>query len=168
MISKIFQHIIVNFFALVIGSVSATGQESLTQEEVNTWFETLSNWGRWGPNDQMGTVNHITTETRIAAANLVETGVSISMAHEILTEEAADNGNPYDHRMTSVGSSPGPWSGDFLGVSYHGYAHSHLDALCHRFHQHLVRYQQIAGLERSKQHRYHNQIPLLNLCSQSL
>tara|TARA_X000001036_G_scaffold65104_1_gene55766 strand:+ start:53 stop:1036 length:984 start_codon:yes stop_codon:yes gene_type:complete len=133
MISKIFQHIIVNFFALVIGSVSATGQESLTQEEVNTWFETLSNWGRWGPNDQMGTVNHITTETRIAAANLVETGVSISMAHEILTEEAADNGNPYDHRMTSVGSSPGPWSGDFLGVSYHGYAHSHLDALCHRF-----------------------------------
>ena len=35
--------------------------------------------------------------------------------------------------MTSVGSSPGPWSGDFLGVSYHGYAHSHLDALCHRF-----------------------------------
>ena len=82
MISKIFQHIIVNFFALVIGSVSATGQESLTQEEVNTWFETLSNRRRRGPNDQMGTVNHITTETRIAAANLVETGVSISMAHE--------------------------------------------------------------------------------------
>jgi kynurenine formamidase len=55
------------------------------------------------------------------------------MAHEVLEEEAADNFSPYDHRMTSIGSSPGPWSGDFIGVSYHGYAHSHLDALCHRF-----------------------------------
>ncbi|MDD9888806.1 MAG: cyclase family protein [Gammaproteobacteria bacterium] len=108
-------------------------QEQLSQQEVNGWFETLSNWGRWGTDDQLGTVNHITEETRVAAAQLVETGVSVSMAHPILTDEAADNFNPYDHRMTSIGSSPGPWSGDFIGVSYHGYAHSHLDALCHRF-----------------------------------
>ena len=57
------------------------------------------------------------------------------MAHEVLQDEAADNGNPFEHRMTSIGSSPGPWSGDYYGVSYHGYAHSHLDALCHRFHE---------------------------------
>ena len=135
MITKIFLNIPFTalYLFLGVGSGATTAQESLTLEEVNGWFETLSNWGRWGDTDQMGTVNHITTETRIAAAGLVETGVSVSMAHEVLTEEAADNGNPYDHRMTSVGSSPGPWSGDFLGVSYHGYAHSHLDALCHRF-----------------------------------
>lgn len=108
-------------------------QETLSQDEVNGWFESLSNWGRWGANDQLGTVNLITQETRVAAARLVQTGVSVSMAHPILTDEAADNFNPYDHRMTSIGSSPGPWSGDFIGVSYHGYAHSHLDALCHRF-----------------------------------
>jgi len=118
---------------LVLLNNPVFAQEPLTQEEVFGWFETLSNWGRWGVNDQLGTVNNITEETRVAAAGLVETGVSVSMAHEILTEVAADNGNPYDHRMTSVGSSPGPWSGDFIGVSYHGYAHSHLDALCHRF-----------------------------------
>ncbi len=135
MITKIFLSIPFTalYLFLGVGSGATIAQESLTLEEVNGWFETLSNWGRWGDTDQMGTVNHITTETRIAAAGLVETGVSVSMAHEVLTEEAADNGNPYDHRMTSVGSSPGPWSGDFLGVSYHGYAHSHLDALCHRF-----------------------------------
>ena len=135
MITKIFLNILFTALYLVlgVGSGATIAQESLTLEEVNGWFETLSNWGRWGDTDQMGTVNHITTETRIAAAGLVESGVSVSMAHEVLTEEAADNGNPYDHRMTSVGSSPGPWSGDFLGVSYHGYAHSHLDALCHRF-----------------------------------
>ncbi|MBM89216.1 MAG: cyclase [Gammaproteobacteria bacterium] len=111
----------------------SNAQEELRLEEVNEWFETLSNWGRWGADDQLGTVNLITEETRVAAARLVQTGVSVSMAHPILTEEAEDNGNPYDHRMTSIGSSPGPWSGDFIGVSYHGYAHSHLDALCHRF-----------------------------------
>lgn len=113
--------------------LQSNAQEELSQEEVNEWFETLSNWGRWGANDQLGTVNLITEQTRVAAARLVRTGISVSMAHPILTEEAADNGNPYDHQMTSIGSSPGPWSGDFLGVSYHGYAHSHLDALCHRF-----------------------------------
>ena len=89
--------------------------------------------GRWGETDQKGTVNLITPETRIRAARLVQSGNSVSMAHEVLEERTADNFSPYEHRMTSIGSSPGPWSGDFIGVSYHGYAHSHLDALCHRF-----------------------------------
>ena len=95
MIIKIPPNIAITIFCLSfgLGSGATTGQESLTLDEVNGWFETLSNWGRWGDNDQMGTVNHITTDTRIAAAGLVETGVSVSMAHEVLTEEAADNGN---------------------------------------------------------------------------
>ena len=79
---------------LVLLNNPVFAQEPLTQEEVFGWFETLSNWGRWGVNDQLGTVNNITEETRVAAAGLVETGVSVSMAHEILTEVAADNGNP--------------------------------------------------------------------------
>ena len=36
------------------------------------WFESLSNWDRWGADDQMGTVNHITEQTRVAAARLVQ------------------------------------------------------------------------------------------------
>ena len=122
MITKIYEDFLMMSFCLVLflQSLPAIGQDDLTLEEVNRLFETLSNWDRWGADDQTGTVNHITPEIRIAAAGLAETGVSVSMAYEILTEEAADNGNPYDHRMTSVGSSPGPGSGDFLGVSYHG------------------------------------------------
>lgn len=118
------------FSFLFTAPVSA---QMLTEEEADVLFESLSNWGRWGENDQKGTVNFITSETRVSAARLVQTGTSVSMAHEVLDEPAADNFSPYDHRMTSIGSSPGPWSGDFIGVSYHGYAHSHLDALCHRF-----------------------------------
>ena len=121
------------FAIATLSFVSAAPAQQLDQATVDGWFESLSNWDRWGADDQMGTVNHITEQTRVAAARLVRSGVSVSMAHELLEEEAADNYSPFDHRMTSIGSSPGPWSGDFVGVSYHGYAHSHLDALCHRF-----------------------------------
>jgi kynurenine formamidase len=34
----------------------------------------LSNWGRWGADDELGTVNFITPEVRAAAAGLVRTG----------------------------------------------------------------------------------------------
>ncbi|PCH61839.1 MAG: cyclase [SAR86 cluster bacterium] len=114
------------------GSVAQT---SMSKSVIDGWMQSLSNWGRWGAADQLGTLNLITPETRIAAAKLVRSGVSVSMAHETLVEEAADNANPYEHDMLAVGNSPGPWSLDSVGVAYHGYAHSHLDALCHRFHE---------------------------------
>ena len=37
--------------------MNTNAQEEFSQEEVNSWFETLSNWGRWGADDQLGTVN---------------------------------------------------------------------------------------------------------------
>ena len=47
------------------------------------WFDTLSNWGRWGADDQLGTLNHITPERRRAALDLVEEGVVVSCAWDI-------------------------------------------------------------------------------------
>lgn len=126
--------ILLILLAFCVPSVNA----QLEKRVVDEWMTSLSNWGRWGPDDELGTLNLITSQTRIAAAKLVTSGVSVSMAHETLTEMAPDNGNPYEHEMTAIGSSPGPWSGDSIGVSYHGYAHSHLDALCHRFHEGMM------------------------------
>lgn len=120
-----------SLFLLSMSSAYAQLEKSV----VDDWMVSLSNWQRWGPDDELGSLNLITTQTRVAAASLVKAGVSVSMAHEVLTEAAADNNSPYEHVMTAVGSSPGPWSGDSIGVTYHGYAHSHLDALCHRFHE---------------------------------
>jgi kynurenine formamidase len=34
----------------------------------------VSNWGRWGADDQLGTLNFVTAEKRVAAARLVRTG----------------------------------------------------------------------------------------------
>ena len=42
--------------------------------------ERLHNWGRWGPDDELGTANFITPETIVAAARLVRRGVVISCA----------------------------------------------------------------------------------------
>ena len=106
----------------------------MDQATYDRWMDELSNWGRWGDSDQLGTLNLITPEKRKAAAALVTEGISVSMAHDALTDTAADNGNPYRHQMLLHGGTEGPWAVDDLGVTFHGYAHSHMDALCHRFH----------------------------------
>ena len=42
--------------------------------------ERYSNWGRWGDDDQRGTLNHVTAEDVVAASRLVRKGTSISLA----------------------------------------------------------------------------------------
>ena len=54
-----------------------------TDTEVMTMMDTLSKWGRWGEDDQLGTLNLVTPEVRKAAAGLVSEGVSISCAWDI-------------------------------------------------------------------------------------
>ncbi|HWB85484.1 MAG TPA: cyclase family protein [Bryobacteraceae bacterium] len=51
---------------------------NLTREDVDRWMKEMSNWGKWGPDDQAGTINLITPAKRKAAAGLVKDGVSVS------------------------------------------------------------------------------------------
>jgi kynurenine formamidase len=94
-------------------------------EEFDKAFHDVKNWGRWGPDDQLGAANLITDQKRRQAAALVKNGVAVSLAHNPLTEAAPDNPSPFEHTMNRGLST------DTYRVSYHGYAHSHLDALCH-------------------------------------
>ncbi len=116
----------------------AAGSETRGTEigaaEIETWLEELSNAGRWGDDDQLGTVNLITPEKRKAAATLVKEGISVSLAHPTLTDSNLDNANPWEHALLLSGETQGPWAVDRLAVVFHGYAHSHLDAACHMFH----------------------------------
>ncbi|MBW8267976.1 cyclase family protein [Caldovatus aquaticus] len=41
--------------------------------------EKLSNWGRWGPDDQLGTLNFVTPEDIVAAARLIRRGKVFAM-----------------------------------------------------------------------------------------
>jgi kynurenine formamidase len=101
--------------------------------EVAIFHRTLSNWGRWGERDQLGTLNLITTTKRVAAAALVRSGRSVSCARPLDTESAQDNPRPAIHLMTGTASEG--WGGDYFALAPHGYATSHVDALCHIFHQ---------------------------------
>lgn len=102
-----------------------------TPEEYRTFRETLSNWGRWGDDDQLGTLNHITDETRRNAAALVREGRTVSLSRPFATasvESSRFNAVPAEHRMNLHGRIA---CTDYIGVSYHGYVNTHIDALCH-------------------------------------
>ena len=47
----------------------------VTQAQYEQWLIDLSNWGRWGPNDELGALNLITPAKRRAAAALVTDGI---------------------------------------------------------------------------------------------
>jgi kynurenine formamidase len=103
---------------------------------VETWMTQISNWGRWGKDDQIGAINLITPETRKRAAALVREGVSVSIAHDVETGKAVDNDSPFSHVMTSTGASHKiPYSLDTYSVNYHGWAHTHMDSLSHMFYK---------------------------------
>ena len=114
----------------------AQAAPTVTAEMVESWMSELSNWGRWGKEDELGALNLITPAKRKQAAALVESGISVSLAHDVLKEEAADNDSPFEHVMNYTGLRPiKSFSVDTFKVLYHGYAHTHMDALCHMFHK---------------------------------
>jgi kynurenine formamidase len=94
-------------------------------EEFDALFQQVKNWGRWGPDDQLGAANLITAATRKRAVALAKDGITVSLAHAPLTDKADDNASPFEHTMNKG------FTTDTYHVSYHGYAHSHIDALCH-------------------------------------
>jgi kynurenine formamidase len=108
----------------------------MSLEEYDDLFHKVSNWGRWGPDDEMGTLNFLTPSLVAKAAGVVKTGKTVSMARPVDTVASADNPNPAIHHMTRAydiddGKDPVTFVADYLGCACHGWAHSHFDALCH-------------------------------------
>lgn len=122
----------VGLVGVLIGAAAALSSQggrstaAMTQAQQDRWKTELSNWGRWGKDDQVGTINLITPAKRRQAAALVKEGFSVSLARDAETEKAADVATPYEHVMLGVGS-------DRIGVAFHGQAHTHLDSLAHVF-----------------------------------
>ena len=124
--------LLVSFLCAALFGTGSSPSHNVSEADVDRWMAELSNWGRWGKDDQTGTVHLITAAKRKEAAALVKEGYSVSLAHDIETEKAADNPSPFSHTMLSTGEHPdGQFVLDEYRVSYHGYAHTHMDALCH-------------------------------------
>jgi len=109
--------------------------ETLGVEAFQALFDRCSNWGRWGPDDQRGTLNLVTPEHRLRAAALVRDGVTVSCSHPINTVGDNENSSPAMHFVVRAGDvvdgKTVHSTADHLAVSPHGVVHSHLDALCH-------------------------------------
>lgn len=113
-----------------------------TESELLGWFQTLSNWHRWGPEDERGTLNLVTPEKVAEASRAVVSGLAIGCGRPILREPpVADVLIPPQQYMISTheplpearqGSlAPVVSASDYLGIAPHGVTTTHIDALSH-------------------------------------
>ncbi|MBZ5607535.1 MAG: cyclase family protein [Acidobacteriia bacterium] len=135
------------FLGLVLGSFlamlaaaqpkAATSAQHpvITIEQVNKWETELSNWGRWGKDDERGSLNLITPQKQVQAAKLVKDGVTVTLAHFASLEKAEDNFNfgPTKHEMFGVDPKTHipRFALDMISFGIHDGTNSHMDALCH-------------------------------------
>lgn len=115
---------------------------SASEQEVLGYFQALSNWGRWGADDQLGTLNLVTSAHRVAAAALVREGITVSFSWDI---DALPQPDPSYLRPQRIMLGTGAisherkegerltFSWEHLGLVYHGFTVTHLDSLCHAF-----------------------------------
>jgi kynurenine formamidase len=97
-------------------------------------FDALSTWGRWGEEDERGTLHHGSEATVVAGAALVREGRTFGLGRPLDTRPSPHNPKPADHHMTMLpndGEGPLRFAMDYVGQAFHHPSHSHIDALCH-------------------------------------
>ena len=107
----------------------------VTLETLSRWEKELSNWGRWGPDDQRGTLNLITPDKTRQAAALVREGETVTLQHFVTGKKTVDSQTfgPTKHWMSRVDPDTGEplFALDEIQFSLHDGMLSHMDALCH-------------------------------------
>ena len=111
-------------------------------EEFRKQLASLSNWGKWGAEDERGALNYITEEKRVGAAALVQRGTTFPLSIPVtggMGPQPGEGGrsNPL-HFMTATGCDPvsavelgenARYTDDFLAMMVQG--GTQWDALCH-------------------------------------
>ena len=115
--------------------------------DVLGYMDTLSNWGRWGPDDRLGTLNLVTPRCRRDAAALVREGVSVSCAHDIdptvldpihqfhrymvMSGEGLGDEHRVPHMVGGTADQRWSPSREYIGMVFHGPLVTHVDAPSH-------------------------------------
>jgi len=98
-----------------------------SDDELSALAARVSNAGRWGAADELGTLNHISSATIRDAARLAETGTVVSLARPITPRSVPSQPAEVEHRMF-----PGEMSADdYLGLPMHQQDLTHLDCVSH-------------------------------------
>lgn len=139
--------------ALVLTAATVAAQQAgpaggdrvpVTKAQVAEWMKSISTWGKWGKDDQLGAVNYITPAKRRQAAALVRSGEVVSMSRPVVLEprhadiarDGRPNGVPFyemTFRTFPKGDPRGneDFTSDVQSFAPHGALLTHLDALCH-------------------------------------
>ena len=120
-------------------------KQSLTRQDIEAAADTISNWGRWGADDQIGTLNNVAPEDIVGAASLVRRGkvfaLGLSLKEPIQSGLFGGRWNPI-HTMLATGTDavagnqdePFPYlryADDAINMPCQ--ASTQWDALCHVF-----------------------------------
>src|SRR5688572_7700239 len=119
---------------LGVSAAQAPARSQAGRADFERWMTELSNWGRWGADDELGTVNLITPAVRKAAAALVTEGFSVSLSRRLNDTAAVDNPAPFIDKLPA-GPAGGQFNTDEFALPVHGFGSTHVDALSHVFYQ---------------------------------
>jgi kynurenine formamidase len=117
-------------------SRAKTNPTFMSAGEFDLLFQRVSNWGRWGADDEKGTLNYLKPEHVRASAALVQSGRTVSLALPIDNVAGPDNPRPSVHYMVKTHDvcpehGEPRFAGDYLASEIHGDCRTHIDALCH-------------------------------------
>jgi kynurenine formamidase len=114
--------------------------------DVVGYMDKLSNWGRWGEQDTLGTLNLVTPAKRQQAASLIREGAGVSCSRVIPhlgTGAMLGQGGPQSYMIQSGekyalgGPDNDPhalqFAAETLSYIFHGFAFTHIDDFSHVF-----------------------------------
>ncbi|WP_424961405.1 cyclase family protein [Ekhidna sp.] len=132
--NKLIKSILLCFLIIGCSSNKTTESEPFNYADINNdeaiekILPKITNWNRWGPDDEIGTLNFITPEKIAEASQLIKKGITVSLARQTsMTRTIGVREGKYEMQKGAYGSR------DFVGAVWHGFAVTHLDGLSHVF-----------------------------------
>ncbi|MEM9794649.1 MAG: cyclase family protein, partial [Pseudomonadota bacterium] len=105
----------------------------LTREDIYETAKELSNWGRWGADDQLGTLNNVTPADVVAAAALIRTGKTFALGLDLKEKiQSGLFGGRWNliHQMLATGTDAVAGKQDGDGRAYLRYADDAINVPC--------------------------------------
>jgi kynurenine formamidase len=98
------------------------GNDKITLKDIQAAAGRLTNWGRWGPEDEAGTLNNVSAQDIISAARLIRKGKSFSLALNFDNHGPQSGlwGNRFNpiHTMLATGVDAAAGRQEAIGIRY--------------------------------------------------
>ena len=103
-------------------AIPSEKKSGITLQDIHDAAERLSNWGRWGPDDEIGTLNHISPKDIVEAGRLIRKGkvFSLGLNFDSQGPQTGQWGNRFNpiHTMLTSGVDAVTGRQESIGVHY--------------------------------------------------